>query len=392
MNRLLLSVSLVCAAAVAFALPKPEQFPGNLAFLRVVDVSNSSFDAKMKARGVDFGAIFETFPEEARAMWQTNVALRAVAGFKSAAIAVAADPKTGVPDGVVVYLEGDFNAPALIQALIDLPAIQEVLAPEGSEDYILRTGTSPLGLTLLASFDKADVPERVRSVFPVLANGITLTLEALAPNVLRFSSSGALPGKNRPALTPTDAFAKLLKPADGFFFRDKVVFTGTFLSDFFAFQMEQMPEAERAQMKTITESEIFKTFLSNTSYEAEFAELGDRLQYRLVFDTASPEKAEELQEAMIGYKVLLKTLVDVLGSQLLPDSPDSPAFKSLFDVIKSTIGGVKITVSDDNQVLAKASLTIDQCAALVKAAMQLAAEEDARKRNLDCGKNFSVPE
>lgn len=374
MKHLLFSAAFALSfTTLSLALPKPEQLPGNLIGLRVLDISNSSFGAKMKAKGVDFEELFAMLPDDAQMQWKTNEALRTISKIKSAAIGFTADSKTNLPNGLVVYADGCFDAPALVQKLIDLPDVQARLSQEQAtnNDVILSIGQAPLGKAFTVSINRSRIPEPLRTSFPALSNGVTLTLEAAAPNMLRLSSAGALPGKGRPALAPTDAFAKMLQPADGFFFRDKITVSESLVSNLIAFQMSQASKAEQEQMKKIFELPIFKAFFSNPSYEAELAERGNNICYTLTFNTTSPEVAEELQEAMIGYKVLMRTMIDVIAAQLAGD-PNMPAWYMAFvKAGQSTIASIKVTVSDDNRVCITALLTVDQCADMLKAALAM---------------------
>lgn len=370
MKRSILSVCVALAVStVSFALPKLEELPGNLFLLSAAESKNGAFEKALAEKGLTPEAMFKLYSEDIRKPLENAGIIELLNNTQSYAIGITVDQKM-LPNGFICYVEGTFDAQALIKRIIATPIIQEELAKDPAEEEVsISFGTSALGETLVFKANADKVPARLKTGYPPIADGFTVTLEATAPNTLRVVSSGArpVPGKTLSSASPFAAVAKL---------------EGSFIARELIQPVDQVVEALLSQMRKaappggMNETDrlmsipVMQAFTTLKSVDARVQEKTNpvAVEYSILFTAANEDKATEIQEALIGYKVLAKTGLDMMSAQ-------APAeLSGIIKPISDFLSSIKVSAPKDNTVTFRLMITFEQFLTLMETAEKLMAQ------------------
>lgn len=316
----------VAAIAHPAALPSPRDLPENLFALFVAEYPQGALPAPIE---VQFADVLNR---------RTSITLAATVNAQN------------LPDGIVIFLEGDFNA-------VDFMArFSEEMKREKPE---LIIGDSPLGKTLML------IEPPGQSPYGPLKNGFALMLEAVSPNTLRLSSSGARDSlRAGRSLAPGSDFAALLVPDRAMPRRALITPFNTILNA----AIDEMAKGsgsadEAAKLKQI----VFKPLLGVKSFRGEGRVISsDSVSASLMFESASPDAALELQELFFGYKMMLNTF-------LTAEAP-----KDFPDVLKTLLSSIKITV-DGSATTMNACITTEQVKAITRFGVKAPEQESVTR-------------
>lgn len=361
MKRLALTASLALTLATAsFALPKPNQLPGNLFWLAASDATDSTIAKKFVEKGVTVESALKLYPPQVAAQISECGLADFLQNITSATFGVTINRKTSLPNGFIMYVEGAFSAPELIQKVVACPTIQDELKKDpAGEDVAVSLGKSKQGKTLVFTAAGDKVPGEVAKAYPPLAKGFKVTLEATAPNTLRIASSGALPrGKN--VLSPDSPFAKVLALEKGVIGRQLIRPVDKTIAALTDRLIAAKPEAEEFIEKARAVS-IVDAFITMKAVDISMKEAGDAITYSAAITAASPDKATEIQEALIGYKVIAKTALDVMASEMPPEV--APQMKCFSEILAS----FKVSAPKGSTVTTSLVFTLDQYVTFFKA-------------------------
>ncbi len=360
MKRFVLGAGLALSlATVSFALPALEQLPGNLVLLAASDVSRSTFTKKLEEKGVTPEAALKMYPDEITARLKELGVMDLMKNAKTSAVGITADAKN-LPNGFIVYMDGDFDAPGIIKKIAQTPFIQkEVKKDPAGEDVAVSIGKTKFGPSIVFTAAKDKLPAEVAEFYPPLAEGFTLTFEATAQNTLRFSSAGALP-KSGSTLKADSPFAKAFVLEKGMVGREVIQPVDKMAAALLERIAAVEPEA-KAEIDKITAIPVVDAFITMKACEVVATESANSFHYAVTFTAASEDKATEIQEAAIGYKVIAKTALEMAATQMPPEM--APMVANLAAVLAS----VKVGAPEGQTVTVKASITVDQYVAFVKA-------------------------
>lgn len=318
--------------SAGFALPTHRELPENIAFLSVCERTENAFAAKLREiwrrpGAATFSGNLVSAEEASSAKAQLEAMgipeiLRRMESFTLGATRNAKN----LPDGFILLIDGDFDAPAFMRRLIASEPLQQALKSEGN-GFTVKTAGEAVLIT---------VPSP-GSDYPPLEKGGELRIEAVAPHALRMASAGTraalTAGKTLP---PKSVYAQLLVPG-GLPQRVQI-------EDFnllFSALGELIPPKARSEL---SENPLWQTFAAISKVEWASRALPDtELQRAITFHLASPEAVEALHELLIGGKVLARSL-------LTDDMP--------FEV-KEAVNKIKITSRENRVTLSLAASAQD---------------------------------
>lgn len=310
MKKIITFLSFLYLASITFALPSAREIPANTVFLSVAEYTQAPSVKRPIPNLGEPVFIRKLLPE-----------------ITSLTLAVTSD-ETSLPNGFVALIEGNFDAVSVMKWMVAAPRVQELL--EAGEVTMLKAGLGDALQWEVTGFSKGNV-----------------LAEALSPNTIRIASAGCrrsvLAGNTLPGNSP---FTELFVPGGDM---KRSLFIRT----------NQVLNSMLKQMGPSVELLMLQPWLEVTEIKARCMALADGgVRHELTLLATSETAAQQLYEALNGYKMLLR-------SQLNQSSTDRASPK---DVAASfLLGGLldSLTFTQQNsRVLVEISATPSQIAGI----------------------------